>query len=312
MNTLITGGAGFVGSRLAIALASEGHSVVVADNLSATAGWQLLGPRVAGVLRAHADIRIPDDLDRLPAGRWDRVYHLAASFANERSVAHPELDATTNVEGTRNVLAHARARGCGLFVYAGSSSSYGDVEPPFHEDGAMRPGTPYAHTKLAGEALVRGSGLEHAVLGVFNVYGPGDVPDPWRNAIPNMFAALHAQEGRITLFGEGATRDFTYVGDVVRALLQAERATGTVVNVATGVETAVREVATACLQVADAPRDRLVVGDRRGWDRVVRRVADVSRMRQLFGWTPETGLSEGLAATFAWLRAEGLLSRTAR
>ena len=303
VNVLVTGGAGFVGSRLATALASEGHRVVVADNLSATDGWHLLGPRVAAIVRVHADIRIAGDLDRLSVGRWDRVYHLAASFANARSVAHPVVDETTNVMGTLNVLAHARARGCGLFVYAGSSSSYGDVEPPFREDGPLRPGTPYARTKLQGESLVRASGLDHAVLRLFNVYGPGDVPGPWRNAIPNMFAALHAPEGRITLFGEGATRDFTYVDDVVRALLQADRAAGTTVNVATGIETSVREVATACLRVADAPQDRLFVGERRGWDRVVRRCADVARMRDLFNWTPETPLSDGLSTTFAWLRA---------
>jgi len=309
VNVLVTGGAGFVGSRLAIALAAEGHHVVVADNLSANGSWHLLGRPAERIERVHADIRIADDLARIPGGAWDRVYHLAASFANARSVAYPELDETTNVLGTENVLAHARARGCGLFVYAGSSSSYGDVAAPFREDGPLEPGTPYAHTKLAGEARVRGSGLPHAILRLFNVFGPGDVPDPWRNAIPNMIAALHGAEGRITLFGEGATRDFTFVDDVVRALGQADRALGETINVATGVETPVRALAETIARLADASRDRIVLGERRSWDRVVRRVADVSRMREIFGWVPETPLEEGLAATLAWLRAEGHVGR---
>ncbi|UJR84393.1 Hypothetical protein I5071_64720 [Sandaracinus amylolyticus] len=301
----MTGGAGFVGSRLALALAAEGHRVVVADNLSGCGGWQLLG--AGAVERVHADIRIADDLERLPGGAWDRVYHLAASFANARSVAYPQLDETTNVGGTANVIAHAKARGCGLFVYAGSSSSYGDVAPPFREDGPMEPGTPYARTKLAGEQLVRRSGLAHAVLRLFNVYGPGDVPDPWRNAIPNMIDALHRPDGRITLFGEGATRDFTYVDDVVRVLLDAPRAAGTTTNVATGVETSVRVVAETIARLVDASRERIVLGERRSWDRVVRRAADVTRLRETFGWVPSTPMEEGLRATVAWLRAEGLV-----
>ena len=308
----MTGGAGFVGSRLALALASQGHRVVVADNLSANGGWHLLGAAPAGVERVHADIRVADDLDRLPAGAWDRVYHLAASFANARSIAHPTLDETTNVLGTMNVLAHARARGCGLFVYAGSSSSSGDVAPPFREDGPMHPGTPYARTKLQGEALVRASALPHAVLRLFNVYGPGDVPGRWRNAIPNMIAALHAPEGRITLFGEDATRDFTFIDDVVRVLLEAERASGTTTNVATGIETPVRRVAETIVRLADASLERIVVGERRSWDRVVRRVADVTRMHATFGHLPVTPLDEGLAATLAWLRSEGLVGERAR
>lgn len=304
---LITGGAGFVGSRLAIAAAAGGHRVVVADNLSANGGWHLLGDPSPGIERVHADIRIAGDLERLPGGPWDRVYHLAASFANARSIQYPALDETTNVAGTANVLAHARDRGCGLFVYAGSSSSYGDGAPPFREDGPMDPGTPYARTKLAGESLVRESGLTYAVLRLFNVYGPGDVPGRWRNAIPNMVAALLGPARRITLFGEDATRDFTYVDDVVRAFLEADRAAGTTINVATGVETSVRTVAETIARLADASRERIVVGERRSWDRVVRRAADVSRMRAMLGWTPRTSIEDGLRATLAWLRAEGLV-----
>ena len=304
VEVLVTGGAGFVGSRLVHALAGRGDRVVVADNLSATGSWDLLD-RVRGhVERVHADIRVADDLARLPARRWDRVYHLAASFANARSVAHPELDEATNIGGTEHVLEHARSRGCGLFVYAGSSSSYGAGKPPFREDDALEPGTPYARTKLAGEVLVRGSGLPFAVLRLFNVYGPGDRPGPWRNAIPNMVAAIGHEGGRIALFGEDATRDFTYVDDVVRALLEAERATGATVNVATGTECSIRTVAERIAASEGADAARIVLGERRAWDRVVRRFGDVTRMRELYGWVPSTPFDEGLRQTLAWLRED--------
>ena len=84
----------------------------------------------------------------------------------------------------------ARRLGCGLFVYTGSSSSYGDVEPPFHEDGPTRPYTPYAISKQVGETYVRSSGISHAIFRLFNVYGPGDPPGRYRNAVPNMMAAI--------------------------------------------------------------------------------------------------------------------------
>lgn len=309
MQVLVTGGAGFVGSRLVIGLVEAGHRVTVLDNLSATGSWRLLGAVERAIETHHGDVRIEDDLARLPARAWDRVYHLAASFANARSIAHPLLDEATNVLGTLHVLRHARERGCGLFVYTGSSSSYGDVTPPFLEDGAMAPGTPYARTKLAGEDLVRRSGLPSTVFRLFNVYGPGDVPGPWRNAIPKMIAALHETAGRITLFGEDATRDFTYVDDVVRVLADAPRMAGRTVNVATGTATSVRSVAETLARLMDTSRDRIVVGERRSWDRVVHRVADVSRLREALGWTPSTPLEHGLGRTIEWLRADGHVGR---
>src|SRR5689334_7974929 len=186
MRILVTGGAGFIGSRLVPALVAGGHEVVVVDDLSSSGSWRPLARVKSDVALVAADLRDEAALARLPGGACDRVYHLAASFANERSIEDPDHDRSVNVDGTRAVLAHAAERGVGLFVYTGSSSSYGDVEPPFREDGPQRPGTPYACSKLEAEQLVRAAQLPSAVFRLFNVYGPGDPPGRFRNAIPNM------------------------------------------------------------------------------------------------------------------------------
>src|SRR5438552_10529215 len=218
MRVIVTGGAGFIGSNLVRALVERGHQVVVVDNLASIWSLRLIEDVADRVEFVHGDVRLAEDLERVGPGPYDRVYHLAASFANELSMEYPAIDMRSNIEGTLNVLAMARRVGCGLFVYTGSSSSYGDVPVPFEEDGPTRPYTPYAISKHVGEAYVRSSGLPYAIFRLFNVYGPGDPPGRYRNAVPNMMRALDT-EGNVRIFGRAATRDFTYVDDVVRVLL---------------------------------------------------------------------------------------------
>jgi nucleoside-diphosphate-sugar epimerase len=307
LRVLITGGAGFIGSNLARALVGAGHQVVLFDNLVTMQSTALVDDLLDRAEFIHGDVRCPEDLDRLPPGAWDAVYHLAASFANELSVAHPTLDLRTNVEGTVNVLAAIRRAGCGLFVYAGSSSSYGDGQVPFREDDTPRPLTPYATSKHTGESHVQASGLDYTIFRFFNVYGPGDPPGRYRNAIPNMFKSLDGANGRIRVFGAGATRDFTFVDDVVTILEDASRAAGTVVNVGTGVETNIEDLARRILRVSGMGSDRITVEPSRPWDRVLRRCADVHRLESLFGWVPATTLDEGLGRTARWLSSRGYI-----
>jgi UDP-glucose 4-epimerase len=309
MRVVVTGGAGFIGSNLVRALVRRGAQVTVVDNLATTWSLRLIEDVLDRVEFVHADIRLAEDLERVGTGPVDRVYHLAASFANELSMDHPTIDMRANIEGTVNVLAMARRLGCGLFVYTGSSSSYGDVEPPFHEDGPTRPYTPYAISKQVGETYVRSSGLSYAVFRLFNAYGPGDPPGTYRNAVPNMMAAIDDPGGRIRILGRTATRDFTYVDDVVRVLLDAGRATGAVVNVASGVETPVVDLARHILRLFDLPESRLSFEEPRAWDRVVRRCASVERLRTLFDFVPSTPLRDGLREAARWLHAAGHLHR---
>src|SRR5262249_33674787 len=249
MRVIVTGGAGFIGSNLVRALVEHHHQVIVVDNLATTWSLRLIEDVADRIEFVHGDVRLPEDLERVGAGPVDRVYHLAASFANELSMEYPTIDMRSNIEGTLNVLALAQRVGCGLFVYTGSSSSYGDAPIPFHEDGPTRPYTPYAISKHVGEAYVRASGLPHVIFRLFNVYGPGDPPGRYRNAVPNMMRALDRPDGRIRIFGREATRDFTYVDDVVRVLLDAPRLSGQIVNVGTGRETPVVELAREILSL---------------------------------------------------------------
>jgi nucleoside-diphosphate-sugar epimerase len=217
----------------------------------------------------------------------------------------------TNIEGTLHVLDFARRAGCGLFVYTGSSSSYGDAPTPFHEDGPLRPSTPYAMSKQVGEMYVQASGLSHAVLRLFNVYGPGDPPGRYRNAIPNMIRALDRPDGCLRVYGREATRDFTYVDDVVRALWEAPRAAGQVVNVGTGTETPILKLAHRLLEHFRLSEACLSLEPPRPWDRVVRRCAHVGRLRALYQWVPSTPLDDGLVRTIRWMHAAGYLTRVA-
>jgi nucleoside-diphosphate-sugar epimerase len=309
MRVIVTGGAGFIGSNLVRALVGEGHRVVVVDNLAATWSLRVIEDVADRIEFVHGDVRLAEDLERVGPGPCERVYHLAASFANELSMEYPTIDMRSNIEGTLNVLAMARRVGCGLFVYTGSSSSYGDVPVPFEEDGATRPYTPYAISKQVGETYVRTSGLPYAIFRLFNVYGPGDPPGRYRNAVPNMIRALDAGDGQIRVFGRAATRDFTYVDDVVRALLDAPRALGQVVNVGTGRETPIVELARQILRLFDLPESRIRLEEQRAWDRVVRRCASVERLRALYGWVPSTPLADGLRRAADWLHAAGYVAR---
>lgn len=306
---IVTGGAGFIGSSLVRALVQRGDSVVVVDNLVTTWSLRLIEDMADQVTFVHADIRLAEDLERIGPGPFDRVYHLAASFANELSMEYPTIDMRSNIEGTLNVLTMARRVGCGLFIYAGSSSSYGDAPVPFDEDGPLRPYTPYAISKHVGENYVRSSGIPYAIFRLFNVYGPGDPPGTYRNAVPNMIRALDRRDGKIRIFGQEATRDFTFIDDVVRVLLDAARATGQVVNVGSGVELPIVDLARHILRLFEQPDTRLSFEDARAWDRVVRRCASVEKLRSIFHWIPSTPIEQGLRSAADWMYLAGYIGR---
>jgi UDP-glucose 4-epimerase len=240
MRSLVTGGAGFIGSHLVDALVSAGHEVVVVDDLSTGFAENLpAGARlVPGSVADEALIR-----DAI-AG-CELVFHQAAHKAVLRSVEHPLTTDLANTHGTLTVLQAARDAGVRRFVHASSSSVYGGAAPvPTPETAPLLPKSPYAVSKLAAEHYCRVFhelyGLETVALRYFNVYGPRQRPDATYAAVIPLFIDALLRGRHPVVHGDGEqSRDFTFVADVVSANLAAasapaDRCAGRVYNIAAG------------------------------------------------------------------------------
>ncbi len=299
MSVLITGGAGFIGSNLARRL----NDVVVVDNLSE--GRRENVPDSATFVQQ--DLRDADAVESLfKAYRFDTVYHLAAHFANQKSVEDPQMDLAVNGQVTLRLLEFAQKYGVRKFVYSSSSCIYGALDIAMVESLPPRPETPYGISKLLGEYYVQYFhdyyGMDTTVVRYFNVFGPGEYPGPYRNVVPKFFqAALSGQPLRIT--GTGAeTRDFTYVDDAVDAtLLAAEKSSGQIFNVGNGQSTSIHTLAESINALTSNPSPIQYV-PRRDWDHIAHRKADVSKLRAL-GFRPATSIADGLEKTHQWLKS---------
>ena len=308
--TLVTGGAGFIGSNLVAALIDDEREVRVLDDLSSGRRENLGSLPVGSVELIEASILDPVALARAVDG-VERVVHLAAIASVEQSMSDPLGTHAVNATGTLCVLEAARVAGVARVVCASSAAVYGeDPTLPKQEAQPPAPRSPYAAAKLAGEAYARAYsetlGLEVVSLRFFNVYGPlQDPASPYSAAIPIFVDRLLRGLPPI-IFGDGRqTRDFVFVGDVVRALRLAcstPGVAGQVINVASGVRTgllAVLDGIAAALDVTAAPiHEAPRPGDLRD------SVADVSRARALLGFEAEVELRDGLSRTVAWLRGE--------
>lgn len=306
---LVTGGAGAIGRNLVESLATAGARVVVIDDLSSSERWNL--PNLPGVLFVEADILDEISLKRVFNERPKVVWHLAAFFANQNSVDHPERDLMTNGLGTLRLLQYAQLAGTERFVYASSGCSiYGKSAPlPLREEFmSMHLSSPYQITKMLGELYCNyfsdHYGLKVVKPRFFNSYGPGEIPGEYRNVIPNfIYWALSGRPLPITGTGD-ATRDFTFVSDIVDGLLRAgalESAVGAEFNLASGRETSILELAQKINALTGNPAGIAFVGQRK-WDTKSRLLASVDKARELIGYSPKTDLADGLPATIAWFR----------
>ena len=307
MDALVTGGAGFIGSHLVDALVARGDRVRVLDDLS-TGRRENVGPGAELVEGSVADDAA---VARAVAG-VEVVFHLGALGAVARSVADPRASNAANVDGTLNVLTLARDAGVRRVVFASSSSVYGGaVTVPTPESTPLRPRSPYANTKLAGEWYTRLFAelypIETVALRYFNVFGPRQRPDSTYAAVIPLFAAALLAGERPTVHGDGTqSRDFTFVTDVVAANLAAavapaDRASGQAFNVAPGAGISLLELLEglgACIGVTPDP----VFVDPRPGD-VKLSCADSSAARAVLGWAPEVSVADGLARYVDWLRA---------
>lgn len=307
---LVTGGAGCIGSNLVRALADRGAArVVVVDNLSSASRWNV--PDHPAVKFVEGSVLDDETLRTGFAERPDYVFHLAALFANQNSVDHPEQDLLVNGLGTLKVLQFSHLTGVRRFVYASSGCSvYGNQAPlPLREDFvSIHLDTPYQITKLLGELYSNFFCSHYGVPVVrarfFNVYGPGEIPGRYRNVIPNfLYWAMRREPLPITGTGE-ETRDFTYVDDVVQGLLAAgvvEEAVGEAINLASGREVTVNNLANLINELTGNPAGVRYVS-RRPWDRITRRCASVEKAGRLLGYRPSVDFETGVRRTWEWFK----------
>ncbi|MBW1953810.1 MAG: NAD-dependent epimerase/dehydratase family protein, partial [Deltaproteobacteria bacterium] len=307
---LVTGGAGAIGSNLVRALGDLGAKLVlVLDDLSSAARWNV--PSLPNVLFIEGSILDEVELKRVFFEGPEIVFHLAALFANQNSIDHPETDLLVNGLGTLKMLQYSQLSGVRRFIYASSGCSiYGSSAPlPLTEEFmSLHLSSPYQITKMLGE-LYCNFFHHHYELPVvkarfFNSYGPGEVPGQYRNVIPNfIYWALQGQTLPITGSGD-ETRDFTFVGDIVDGLLRAgyfEAAIGQEFNLASGKETRIIDLA-QMINVQVGNGAGITFTERRKWDTKPRLLASVDRAQQLIGYQPHTTFEAGLQQTIAWFQ----------
>ena len=308
---LVTGGAGFIGSHLVEELLRRGKTVRIVDNFS-TGRRQNLPPAGAAEV-IEGDIADPDVARRAAAGAAV-ILHQAAIPSVPRSVEDPAASNRANVEGTLQVLLAARDAGVKRVVFAGSSSVYGNAAAlPKREDKRPQPLSPYALQKYVGEEYCRLFtelyGLETVVTRYFNVFGPRQNPGSPYSGVISLFvdAMLAGKSPRIHGDG-GQTRDFTFVGDVVRGVLLAAETPGVagrVMNVAAGGRVSLLELVRTLQEILKTDVDPILGPARTGDVRDSQ--ADIAEARRLLGFEPQTAFADGLKQTVAWFRETAAL-----
>jgi UDP-glucose 4-epimerase len=299
MNFLITGAAGFLGSALANRLAREGHQVRGLDDLS-TGDPQSLSP---DVLFTRGDVNDRPKLWTL-LQEVDCVYHLAARVLVAESVLYPREYNAVNVGGTVSLMEAMRDVGVRRVVLVSSGAVYGDQGvQPLDEEAPPNPHSPYAVSKLSAEYYVRTIGnlwaIETVSLRVFNAYGPGqNLPPSHPPVIPN-FIRMAVRGGTLVVHSDGnQTRDYVFVEDVVNAMVAASTAQEVnrlVLNVGSGDETSVRELANLVLKVTESNAE--VMYNPRTDPGVSRMCANLALARERLGYQPRISLAEGLRLT---------------
>ncbi len=309
---LVTGGLGYIGSHVVPDLLDRGWRVRILDN------YYRCDPAVAarladtpGVEAIEGDVRYPAAIDRSMRD-VEAVVHLAAICIN-KSITEPTESLDVNLLGTQNVLEAAERNGVRRVIFSSSASVYGNAETmPMRETSILSPVTPYCIAKAASEQLLSfygaRAGISWLALRFFNVYGPGQPTDAYYTSVVLTFLRRLATGEPPIIDGNGEqSMDFVHVSDVARAVGMAldSDATGEILNVGTGMQTTVAELAAHLIRAlgVDAepvfrPREVLVT----------QREAAIDRIHEVLGWQPEMPLPEGLATVVDHLKASGALS----
>lgn len=312
---LIVGGAGAIGSNLAIALSklvTNIGKIVILDNLSSIKykePWNV--PPLENVMFVEGDIRNDIDLKRVFKEEPQIVYNLAAFFANQNSVDYPEVSADVDILGMIKLLEYSRIAKIEKFVYASSGCAiYGSYpQLPLHEDYiSMHLTTPYQINKMTGEMYCNFYHHHYDLPIVncrfFNSYGPGEVPGQYRNVIPNfIYWSMKGQALPITGTGE-ETRDFTYVLDLVQGLIKAgyyEAAIGENFNLSAGREIRIIDMANLVKKVTNNTTE-FNYKPRRKWDTKPRLLACIEKANRLIDYKPIVSFEEGFKKNVEWFQ----------
>jgi nucleoside-diphosphate-sugar epimerase len=306
---LVTGAAGFIGRSIAAALLAHGESVRGVDNLITGKRANLAGLEAMEFI--EGDLRDTEVCRKACAG-VEIVFHEAALASVPRSVADPVSTNECCVTATLNLLVASREAGVRRVVYAGSSSAYGDTPVlPKHEEMVPNPISPYAVAKLAGEhymrAFARVYGLETVVLRYFNVFGPYQDPTSHYSGVLAIFCRKMLAGEQPTIYGDGEqSRDFTYIDNVVRgnllaAAAPAEKASGRMMNLATGSRITLNQTFAILRELTGYSGEPAYVADRAGDIRDS--LADIRQAKELLGYEPVVDFREGLRRTVEWYRA---------
>ncbi len=310
MRTLVTGAAGFIGSTLADRLLADGHVVIGVDDLSSGNSVNIVGAERHDTYEfAKADIVDADLIGLIEETRPEVIFHLAAQISVSRSVEDAQFDSSVNVVGTVRLAEAARRGGVRKIVHTSSGGSVYGTPPvyPTNEDVPVNPASPYAASKVCGEVYLNMFrnlyDLDCSHIAPANVYGPRQDPHGEAGVVAIFSKSLLS--GRPTkIFGDGSdTRDYVFVDDVVDAFVRAggEAGSGQRFNVGTGIETSTRQLHTAIAAAAGAPDDPELAPPRLGDLR--RSCLDNTRAREVLGWAPHTGLTDGIARTVEFFRA---------
>lgn len=307
MRILVTGGAGFIGSNTVDALIRRGAGdVAVLDSLTAgkreqvnpQARFYLADLRDAAAVREIAERERPEV-----------IYHFAAQMDVRRSVADPAFDAQVNLVGFLNLIEAARNHGLKRVVFSSTGGAiYGEQETfPADENHPCRPVSPYGIAKLATESYLFyyhvQYGIDYLALRYGNVYGPRQDPHGEAGVVA-IFSGKILDGQPCTIFGDGGqTRDYVFVGDVVRANLAAldAKASAMAINIGTGVETSVNDLYATLAAIADFPTAAMHAPARPGEQK--RSVISPARAAKELGWRPVTVLRDGLGETYQYFRA---------
>lgn len=311
---VVTGGAGFIGSHLAQALASQGLRVRIIDDLST--GHRANLQELKGDIDFVQGSIVDEPLLKKILDGVELVFHEAAIPSVPRSVENPKQSHVASVDGTFTLLLAARDQKVRRVVYAASSSAYGD-QPTLPKEEAMLPDplSPYAVAKLVGEyycqVFARVYGLETISLRYFNVFGPRQDPGSQYSGVVSRFISALLNNEQVVIYGDGEqSRDFTYIANVIEANLKAanvNRGFGSVVNIANGERITLNRLleelkAITGRQDVTADYQPPRVGD------VRHSLADITRARELLGYEPQVGLREGLQRTIDWWKTSRFAS----